>query len=210
MEPEGTSRDDLDVRLNWPGAEPERAAATPDIEAGNGASITAQSEQLESESPPVTLGGNQVSSAPGLESLRTTMAMFSARLEALTSAVEGMRVVLWELVDQQKRAQRGIDSTLSQSNERVGASLAQIHEKLAQVAGTGANPPDQVLARLNELAYQTESLRRRMTLKARADQALSPEAIQLIAETVAERLSNEETASSKGTRSRPGQRSPRT
>jgi hypothetical protein len=202
MEPEGTSRDDLDVRLNWPGAGPAGSADLFSVEHNNDAPVepspskrrdaptNAQGQGVAASitptpNPPLTIEAAELQAA--LDSI-------SERLDALASSSNARQSAAEDTITERplaaalERLQRSITAlteSTALSEERIGASLREIAEEVQRVASGQA----ELRQRTNEITHQMDTLRRRITLRARADYALSPEVIQLIADAVAERLS---------------------
>lgn len=216
MEPEGTSRDDLDVRLHWPGAEPERAAEVPGAEPSNGAPVGhGSSEQLpvpaQQTGPPFPVPGES-------EALEAALGVISTRLDVLTDRVGSVRDASEEMpaqsaiiaaLEKLEHSLTVLGEATARANDRLGASLNKIDEALALLAkrqpgAATSDGADEVLDHLKEVSYQIEALRRRIPLRGRADISLSAGAIQTIADAVVERLSASGPALVKDARSRPG------
>jgi ABC-type transporter Mla subunit MlaD len=202
MESEGTSRDDLDVRLHWPGAEPEGLADLPNAESDNGApadrlSVTGKPGAARgdrAQDVPTHEAGDHRSSEIALDVLQDAVRSISHRIDRLVSRFEANQRALEGLSTEASivAAFQRVERTLADlaessatSEAALGASLDQIREELARVSKRQADD----LQRFAEISHQVEALRRRLALRARADHELSPEAIQLISEAVAERLS---------------------
>jgi hypothetical protein len=209
MESEGTSRDDLDVRLHWPGAEPGEAAAFPTADYNNGApdesTDATQPEaavDAEKREGPRREVGSEPTTEVALGALQDAMRSISQRIDRLASGLEasqraqdGMATqgAVIAAVERLERSIASLAETSASSDAKLSASVRQIHEQihkevhedLARVTSRQADN----LQRLEEISHQIEALRRRIALRARADHALSPEAIELIAEAVINRLS---------------------
>jgi ABC-type transporter Mla subunit MlaD len=175
MDPDGTPRDDLDVRLHWPGAEPDAAADEERPIPSNGASRPVRPEVGDvPRSAPPEARSQANSSGVEADTILGTLSLISARIDSLASAVEGMRVpfnsILGTALDRLEHAVTALTRTVTGIDDRTSRSL---HE---------------VLQRTEETAEQLEALRRRVALRARGDN-LSPEAIDQIAAAVTERLS---------------------
>lgn len=176
MEPEGTSRDDLDVRLHWPGADPDAAADRERHVERNGASPPARPETSQRGSS-IPLRPEYRDAVPAdveFEAIRATLALISARLDSLGSAVEGARLPY--------------NSTLAAALERLEHAVTVLTRMVTEDEERSARSLHEVLQRTEETAEQLEALRRRVALKARGEQ-LAPETIDKIAEAVAARLS---------------------
>lgn len=181
MDPQGASTDDLDVRLDWPGEEPEGAAETEALRT-DGSALQISSASLQQA---VEAGANSASPRAleelELETLRATIALMSARLEALAGVLEGARFsygTVGAAIDQLEHSITGIARSTAESNERTSRTLAEITDRVEQLA-----------AAHDAMSRQLEALRRRMPLRGRAEQWSSEEMIELIASAVAERLS---------------------
>jgi hypothetical protein len=175
MDPEGTSRDDLDVRLDWPGEGPEGAQDRQELERRNGADRTMVPEsQGDPRSSPVPQKPRgSVSQELELDTVRATLALMSARLDALASALEGARLSY---------------TTVGAATERLEQSLAALMRTTTEV-NQRTEMAIRGLGETMELAAsQLEALRRRIALRGRAEDMSSEEMIELIAGAVAERL----------------------
>ena len=185
MDPQGASRDDLDVRLDWPGEEPDGAAATGRRRTSNSAHEVPRGS-LQNGFGTAPISGS--SRSPGeleFETLRATVALMSARLEALAGALEGARLAKGTPgagIEQLEQSIIGFMRSSTEATELTNKALADIGETMAQLAAEyGAQ-----LARVTEAV---EALRRRIPLRGRSEQWSSDEMIELIAGAVAERLS---------------------
>ncbi|HEX6395300.1 MAG TPA: hypothetical protein VFZ97_17840 [Acidimicrobiales bacterium] len=195
MEPEGTSRDDLDVRLQWPGAEPE--------EAEDGLSAAPEDGM-----PAETTRAGREDTVAELANMQAVLASISDRLDALTrasaspSGIDGTSAdrALMTAMDRLEQSMALQTESSAQSEDRLQVSLGEINDEIRAVASQQAD----FRQRLNEITHQIETLRRRITLRARSDHPLSPEAVQMIADAVVERLSANGPSSLKGAR-QPGQ-----
>jgi hypothetical protein len=176
MEPEGTSRDDLDVRLHWPEADAEAAADRERPGQRNGSSSGAQQDRSQSHLPPPFVPGHRASSATDAEyeAIRATLALISARLDSLGTAVEGARLPY--------------NSALGAELERVEHAITVLTRMVSEAEDRSARSLHEILQRTEETTEQLEALRRRVALRARGEQ-LSPEMIDRIADAVAARLS---------------------
>ncbi|HEX4863156.1 MAG TPA: hypothetical protein VFV02_03735 [Acidimicrobiales bacterium] len=175
MDPEGTSRDDLDVRLHWPGTEPEAAADRQRRAKRNGASPARQEPTAPTPSAPVHPERRvSVPAEVEFDAVRATLALISARLDSLGSAVETARLPY--------------NSSLDAALERLEHAVTVLTRMVTEAEDRSARSLHEVLQRTEESAEQLEALRRRVALRARAEQ-LSPETIDKVAEAVAARLS---------------------
>lgn len=176
MEPEGSSRDDLDVSLHWPGADPDAAADRDRHAQRNGASASEDRET--NEQVPLTPlhpeHRTEVLVDVEFEAIRATLALISARLDSLGGAVEGVRLAP--------------NSTVAAALERLEHSVTALTRMVAEDEERSARSLHEILQRTEETTEQLEALRRRVALKARGDQ-LSSESIDKIADAVAARLS---------------------
>ena len=177
MDPEGTSRDDLDVRLHWPGAEPEATADREREAQRNGASGPAHhGPAAPKASTPLRPDRVSVPADVDLESVRDALGLsqISARLDSLGSALEGVRAPY--------------NSPLDGALERLEHAVTVLSRMITEAEDRSARSLHEILQRTEETAEQLEALRRRVALRARGEQ-LSPESIEKIAEAVAARLS---------------------
>ena len=174
MDPEGQSRDDLDVRLHWPGAEPDVAVGQERRTQQNGASTSDRSEHGRGQAVPPALSPRSTGPSGDNEAIRAALALIEARIDALGSAVEGARLpyhsALDAALDRLEHAVTALTRTVTAIDDRTTRSLHDI------------------LQRTEETAEQLEALRRRLALRARGEH-LSPETIDKVAEAVAARLS---------------------
>jgi hypothetical protein len=108
------------------------------------------------------------------EAIRATLALISARLDALGSSVEGARLP--------------INTALSAALERLEHAVTVLTRMVTEAEERSARSLHEILQRTEETAEQLEALRRRVALRARSE-PLSPEAMDTIAEAVAARLS---------------------
>ena len=215
MDPEGTSRDDLDVRLHWPGAEPEGAAEAPGAGPSNGSPVgRGSSGQL---SGPAEQPGTPAPE-PGTEALEAALGAISARLDVLANRIGSLRDAFGEMpahsailaaLERLEHSLTVLGEVSARADDRSDTSTNKIDEVLALLAErqpgqttTGRN--DEILDQLKDVSYQIEALRRRIPLRGRTDVSLSPEAVQTIADAVVERLSASGPAVAKNARSRPG------
>ena len=185
MDPQGASRDDLDVRLDWPGEEPDGAVAAGRRRASNNARKVPK-DSLQDALGTAPISGS--SRSPGeleFETLRATVALMSARLDALAGALEGARSANGTPsvgIEQLEHSIIGFMKSSTEATERTTETLADIGETVAELAAEhGAQ-----LARVTEAL---EALRRRIPLRGRSEEWSSDEMIELIAAAVAERLS---------------------
>ena len=177
MDPEGTSRDDLDVRLHWPGAEPEATADRQRRVPRNGASGVAHPESAApTTSTPLHPDRVSVPADVDLESVRDALglSLISARLDSLGSALEGVRAPY----------NSALDATL----EHLEHAVIVLTRMITESEDRSARSLYEILQRTEETAEQLEALRRRVALRARGEQ-LSQETIDKIADAVAARLS---------------------
>ncbi|HUE59936.1 MAG TPA: hypothetical protein VMO88_10170 [Acidimicrobiales bacterium] len=179
MDPERTSRDDLDVRLDWPGAEPTGPADTATTGATNGAAREAQpaAEVSAVPLPRAESAGVPVPQELELETIRATLALMSARIEALAGAVEGSRLSHHAVAAAIERFEHSVSllsNAATDAHERSTAAMVDIRKTLAES--------------VDRVTRQLEALRRRITLRGRSEQFSYEEMIELIAEAVAERL----------------------
>ena len=185
MDPQGASRDDLDVRLDWPGEEPDGAAATGGQRASNRAHQGGAGTSKKASGTAPISGSSRSPGELEFETLRATVALMSARLEALAGALEGARYANGRPggeIEQLEHSIIGLIRSTTEATERTSKTLADIGETVAGLAVEhGAQ-----LARLTEAL---EALRRRIPLRGRSEQWSSDEMIELIAAAVAERLS---------------------
>lgn len=175
MDPEGTSRDDLDVRLDWPGEGPQGAQDRQELERRNGADRTMEPESPGDprSSPVPQKSRGPVSQELELDTVRATLALMSARLDALASALEGARLSY---------------TTVGSATERLEQSLAALTRTTTEVNQRTAMAIRGLGETMELVGRQLEALRRRIALRGRAEDMSSEEMIELIAGAVAERL----------------------
>jgi hypothetical protein len=116
------------------------------------------------------------------------MASTRAHLEELRHPVE-------RLVSQERLIDEMFHLLVEMGERQANAATAEFSAELDQ--------------RLDGITHQIETLRRRIALRARADYALSPEALQMIAEEVVQRISATGVVPVKGAQHRTGQDSRR-
>jgi hypothetical protein len=118
-----------------------------------------------------------------LETIRATLALMSARIDALTDSVEvnGLsHQAVAAAIERLEHAVSLLSRASTEAEERSAAGLRDISEVLRES--------------VDGLSRQLDTLRRRITLRGRTDPSSYEEMIELIAEAVAERLSLERTA----------------
>jgi hypothetical protein len=176
MEPKGTSGDELDVRLSWPAAEPEVAIDRERRVERNGASSTTRPgpHGTDSSVPRLLEHRTSVPAEVEFDAIRATLALISARIESVGSAVEGARLPF--------------NSALGAALERLEHAITVLTRMVTEAEDRSARTLHEILQRTEESTEQLEALRRRVALRARGEQ-LSPETIDRIAEVVAARLS---------------------
>ena len=176
MDPEGTSRDDLDVRLHWPGAEPEVPADGERPALSNGASADTRPDPppLVSLAPIVPEHRGSVPAEVEFEAVRATLALISARLDSLGTTIDAARAPY--------------NSVLGAALERLEHAITVLTRMITEAEERSARSLHEILQRTEESAEQLEALRRRVALRARSEQ-LSPETIDKIADALAARLS---------------------
>jgi hypothetical protein len=183
MDPEGTSRDDLHVRLDWPDTEPEGEPHPPANNATNGVVGDSQPDAQPAPKAPAGTESSRVvlPLESELEGIRATLRLLSARIEALSTAVESSRLTHHAVAIATERLEHSVTV--------LSTASVEAHEK----AAAGTRELSQALGEsINRMTQQVEALRKRITLRGRPDQVSYEEMIELIAGAVADRLSLED------------------